>query len=253
MAKQPIDFPVPNNSRQSYGSPPLPARKKPKARLDIVNKDRSSKDPKRPSLPHGKMVYGPNSPRTPPPYRSSPEKIRLGSRHYPIGLPSGGLPGTSHGDSLIGNRGGERHDMETWGYDRYHSSSGRNNKNVDVFVPQQQVFEGEEDLVKDNHDGAKMCEPNCDEMEFVCIQSCICLHKNLRCDGNIDCMQYGEDENGCDELNEEIMKNYRTDCEKSGEHILCPTTLTCISKQWLCDGDDDCGDYSDETHCGKCP
>lgn len=265
--KSKVDFPITNLVNRGMSSvessPYTPSRKKPVSRLDRIDKSNQSPDlsvKTRPNLPYGKVITAPTSiPRAPSPIQTPPEistagKIRLGNiggfKSHPLIIPAPALPGTSHGEIYGDHRGGER--KETYGFDRYRPGGVGGANTKDSFVPQQQlnVYESEDELIKDTHDGVE-CQARCEDIEFFCVQSCTCLHKNLRCDGNIDCMPYGEDEKDCDELNEEILKNLRTDCEKSGERILCPTTFACISKEWLCDGDDDCGDFSDETRCGE--
>ncbi|KAG1701225.1 Low-density lipoprotein receptor-related protein 2 [Nymphon striatum] len=100
------------------------------------------------------------------------------------------------------------------------------------------------------------CEyPPCADGEFTCANQ-RCIPQSQVCNGVNNC----KDNNTSDESIEHCPNN-RT-CP--GNHIKCRSTNICVEPYWLCDGDDDCGDNSDEdsvicstktcpTHSFRCP
>lgn len=40
------------------------------------------------------------------------------------------------------------------------------------------------------------------------------------------------------------------DCSETNRYT-CPSNGKCIMKEWVCDGEPDCEDQSDEVNCGK--
>ncbi|XP_064649717.1 low-density lipoprotein receptor-related protein 2-like [Lineus longissimus] len=104
--------------------------------------------------------------------------------------------------------------------------------------------------------------PICDlSLEFRCNNGS-CVDKILRCDGESDCGD-GSDEVGCD--NKDLAGNLTdlpssfsqgngtgltgTQCNSSVE-FHCDNDI-CIEKGWRCDGENDCGDGSDEVGCNN--
>lgn len=76
------------------------------------------------------------------------------------------------------------------------------------------------------------------------------LERHRRCDGTRDC-PLGDDEEGCDDVSAD-MRSDTSDTDTSGplsctsEEFACANRSRCIPTRYVCDGDNDCGDSSDE-------
>ncbi|XP_072041829.1 uncharacterized protein [Amphiura filiformis] len=74
----------------------------------------------------------------------------------------------------------------------------------------------------------------CQTDEFACSIEGPCIKKKYVCDAYSDCPLTHKDERNCP-------------CPKE-EHVRCDNAR-CIHSNLICDGNDNCGDNSDETHC----
>jgi len=99
----------------------------------------------------------------------------------------------------------------------------------------------------DGSDETGCVYPQCDGIsEFQC-RNFRCIPLVKRCDGVVDC----QDGNSTDEVGCPVRE-----CDPlSSLNIKCPNTNVCIMRRWLCDGDNDCGDASDENRlfCNSVP
>uniref|UniRef100_A0A1I8N054 EGF-like domain-containing protein n=3 Tax=Musca domestica TaxID=7370 RepID=A0A1I8N054_MUSDO len=123
-----------------------------------------------------------------------------------------------------------------------------------VFRPSITLMHDEARLAASNDGTSRNCPNVCGDMQWQCPTKCNCIQASQRCDKIPQCDD-GSDEYDC-VVPQDISAMSTRECEQGGMHIMCVKTGQCINKDWLCDGDDDCGDYSDETKCGEpaeCP
>ncbi|XP_052860473.1 low-density lipoprotein receptor-related protein 4-like [Anopheles cruzii] len=225
----------------------------------------------RPQLPPGKIMMAPPRRRTFHQNASVAIDRSAGLAHHPIGTAGGGGAGVygslSHYDTLYGIRGVERRDNDGLRpFERFGPAGGH----IGGYHrhPDDDIFRSDDELLLESPGGGgggggggpssgkppdlgplEHCDIRCEPREFRCDKSCACIHMDLHCDGQADCV-LAEDEQNCEAVHQLLAQQIKDNCETSGTHVICATTHTCISREWLCDGDDDCGDFTDETHCG---
>ncbi|KAL0116729.1 hypothetical protein PUN28_009973 [Cardiocondyla obscurior] len=74
---------------------------------------------------------------------------------------------------------------------------------------------------------------NCPVNGYHCLGTNMCIPKHLRCNGIVDCLRHDDER----------------DCAYCFQNEFTCDNMKCISLNWVCNKNDDCGDNSDEKNC----
>ncbi len=85
----------------------------------------------------------------------------------------------------------------------------------------------------------------CSEAQFQCANF-LCIHATLKCDGDDDCGDGSDEINGKFYFYDVVTSRRHTAWRHTTSHYTMLCNVLCIHATLKCDGDDDCGDGSDE-------
>ncbi|CAG2164066.1 unnamed protein product [Oppiella nova] len=90
------------------------------------------------------------------------------------------------------------------------------------------------------------CSYTCRKDQFMC-RNGNCIHESMKCNGKPECAD-GTDEQNCPEKPDDSSTPNTTICTAVEHECKDSTPVKCIANSKLCDGINDCGDWSDEPH-----